>query len=166
MAKKAKQLVVTVERVKSDNDSTLSIVSIDGKFECFGLEDEFREDKVPGETRIPAGEYPLNVRKVGGFHNRYSEKFPDMHKGMLQVMDVPDFEYILIHIGNTEENTDGCLLLGQSGMSGKLPMEVLSSTQAYKAFYPKVIAAAEKGNAIIRYIDSDGLGTDKEESEG
>jgi len=45
---------ITVERFLSDNDSTVSRVLIDATHECFGLEDEFREEKIPGETRIPA----------------------------------------------------------------------------------------------------------------
>ena len=37
-----------------------------------------------------------------------------MHKGMLWVRDVPGFEYILIHTGNTDEHTSGCLIVGDS----------------------------------------------------
>jgi len=41
---------------------------VDGQFVCFGLEDEYREDKVAGETRIPSGTYQVALRKEGGFH--------------------------------------------------------------------------------------------------
>ena len=147
-------MLITVNRVKSDRDATLSIVSIDGAFQCFGLEDEYRENKVPGETRIPAGRYNISVRKVGGFHGRYSKKFPNHHRGMLWVRDVPNFEYILIHIGNTEENTAGCLLVGKNGnTSGELT--VGNSTGAYKELYAKVIDSAIAGNLTIEYIDGD-----------
>ena len=89
---------ITVERIHSNDDATLSVIFIDGVFECFGIEDEFREDKVAGETRIKADIYTLGIRDVGGFHNRYSKKFPDFHQGMIQVLNVPEFEYILLHI--------------------------------------------------------------------
>ena len=145
---------ILVDRIKSDDDATLSTVSIDGLFECFGLEDEYRAEKLADETRIPSGKYKVGVRDVGGFHNRYSTKFPDFHEGMLQVLDVPNFEYILIHIGNTDENTSGCLLVGQNGnTAGELT--VGSSTNAYKAFYRKTIDAAKEGNLWIVYRDLD-----------
>ena len=104
-----------VLRISSQKDSTNGILfDVTGgkrKFLCYTLEDEYRKDKVKGETRIPAGTYDIILRKVGSFHTKYSEKFKDMHKGMLWVKDVPNFEYILIHIGNTDEDTSGCLLV-------------------------------------------------------
>lgn len=146
-------MLITVERIKSNNNATLSIVSIDGKFECFGLEDEYREHKVPQETRIPEGIYDVRLRIEGGFHQRYLKKF-DFHQGMLHVIDVPGFEYILIHIGNTDEDTAGCLLVG-AGARGGEDLTVQSSTNAYKKFYKKVVAAVRTGNLKIEYIDND-----------
>lgn len=145
---------ITINRFSSNDDATLSAVNVDGKFECFGLEDEYREVKVANETRIPAGVYDVNLRTTGGFHQRYLEKFPDFHKGMLQVMDVPDFEYILIHIGNTDDDTAGCLILGQ-GANSAGELSVASSTYAYKSFYKKVINSAINGSLTIEYIDGD-----------
>ncbi len=147
-------MLIEVNRIKSDSDATLSTVFIDGRFECFGLEDQYRSDKVAGETRIPQGRYKVGVRDVGGFHGRYSEKFPDFHRGMLQVLNVPNFEYILIHIGNTDEDTAGCLLVGQNGItSGEL--SIGSSTKGYKALYNKCIQAAIDGQLWIQYRDLD-----------
>ena len=54
---------ILVDRFVSDDDSTISRVNVDGQFVCFGLEDEYRADKVPGETRIPAGTYRVTLRK-------------------------------------------------------------------------------------------------------
>ena len=143
-----------VDRITSDDDATLSVVSIDSVFESFGLEDEYREDKIAGETRIPAGRYKVTLRTIGGFNARYTKKFPDFHKGMLWVRDVPNFEYILIHIGNTEENTAGCLLVGQGAMtSGEL--RITHSSLAYKQLYCKVVEAAANDDLWITYQDSD-----------
>jgi len=150
-------MIITVRRFVSTNDATLSQVLIDGAFQCFGLEDEYRQDKVAAETRIPAGVYKVGVRTVGGFHTRYSAKFPDSHKGMLHVLDVPGFEYILIHIGNTEKDTAGCLLVGQSAVSDCDAdyLAVGSSKSAYINLYNKVIEAAIAGDLVIHYIDED-----------
>ena len=148
-------MLITVERFTSNSDATLSKVSVDGKFVCFGLEDEYRADKLAKETRIPSGRYKIGVRAEGGFHGRYSQKFPDMHRGMLHVLDVPDFEYILIHIGNSDEDTEGCLLVGRGATTDGDELRVTSSTLAYRALYPMVIEAAEQGDLEIEYIDAD-----------
>ena len=106
-----------VIRFSSQSDSTSGLlfdVTNETKFLCYTLEDERREEKVMGETRIPAGVYSILLRKEGGFHGRYTKKYGDMHKGMLHVQDVPNFKWILIHTGNTDEHTAGCLILGLS----------------------------------------------------
>jgi len=145
---------ITVKRIKSDEDATLSLIFIDDEFICFGLEDEYRADKVARETRIPSGTYPITLRQVGGFNNRYKKKFPGFHDGMLWVRNVPNFEYILIHIGNTDQDTAGCLLIGEGAMtSGEL--RITHSTNAYKKVYQKVLNSARSGNLTIEYQDHD-----------
>lgn len=145
-----------VVRYNSDEDFTLGMLldETDGrKFLAYTLEDEYRESKIAGETRIPAGTYVVTLRKVGGFHTKYQSKFGSMHKGMLWVRDVPGFEFILIHTGNTDEHTAGCLLVGNTseyrGFIG-------DSTGAYKRIYPPIAAALEAGKEVtITYEDYD-----------
>ena len=149
---------IKVERFSSDADTTLSTVWIDNQFECFGLEDEYREEKVSRETRIPAGQYIVALRTWGGFHKRYSRRFPIFHEGMLEIRDVPGFSNILIHIGNTDEDTAGCLLLGQNAIADKGDMKISSSVIAYSLFYAKVLKAIKKGRQVtIEYVDHDML---------
>ena len=78
-----------------------------------------------------------------------------MHRGMLHVQDVPGFQYILIHIGNTDEDTAGCLLVGEQAVTSKGEMRVNLSGNAYKEFYPLVVDAAEAGDLSITYQDND-----------
>ena len=147
---------IKVKRFTSDDDTTLSTIWVDKEFQCFGLEDEYREEKVAKETRIPAGEYVIALRTWGGFHTKYSKRFPIFHIGMLQVMEVPGFTSILIHIGNTDEDTAGCLLLGKNAIADKGNMSLGNSRAAYTEFYPKVIDAYNKGQQItIEYLDHD-----------
>lgn len=148
-------MLITVNRIISDDDTTVSTVAVDGRFICFGLEDEFREEKLVSETRIPAGRYKVGVRETGGFHTRYKKKFPDTHRGMLHVLDVPGFEFILIHIGNTDADTAGCLLVGTGAVARPGDMSIQSSTEAYRRLYPMVIGPAESGDLEIEYRDSD-----------
>jgi hypothetical protein len=147
-------MLLTVNRFTSDRDATLSVLSIDSVFEGFGLEDEHRTAKVLGETRIPRGFYTVGLRKVGGFHANYSGRFPDIHEGMLQVMDVPGFESILIHVGNTEEDTAGCLLVGCNANTSQ-GLTIGSSVKAYKRLYSRVIEAAKANQLTIQYWDND-----------
>ena len=156
-----------VIRFSSGTDSTNGILfetiqqgnEIDGifkqtKFLAYTLEDEQRNEKVFGETRIPNGTYKLGLRKVGGYHARYSKRFPHIHIGMLHVLDVPGFEYILIHCGNTDEHTAGCLLVGDSQENNQITTDgfIGKSTQAYKRIYPRIAEAIECGeNVTITY---------------
>ena len=145
---------LVVDRFTSDRESTISLVSVDGQFICFGLEDEHRTKKVFSETRIPAGVYEIRVRTWGGFHQRYSERLP-YHQGMLEICKVPDFADILIHIGNNEKDTAGCLLVGMGCYSAEGNMSLQASTVAYELVYKKVIDAALDARLRISIINND-----------
>ncbi len=148
-------MIITVDRYLATNEATLSRVSVDNAFQCYGLEDEARAVKVPGETRIPAGQYRVTLRTWGGFHERYSKdrRFRTIHEGMLWVRDVPQFEDILIHCGNTHRDTAGCLLVGMG--RDETSMTLSNSTQAYIDLYRKVLPAAKAGHLFINYEDND-----------
>lgn len=124
---------------------------------CFTLEDEHREVKVMAETRIPCGTYDIKFRTVGGFHNKYSKRFAGIHKGMLELQDVPNFTYILIHCGNTEEDTAGCLLVGYDPKREKgNNYAVYHSTLAYFDVYPHIASHLDGGGTVsITIIDYD-----------
>ena len=128
-----------VLRISSEKDSTSGILfdtTNDKKFLCYTLEDEKRDEKVMGETRIPEGTYEIKLRTVGGFHQKYTKRFGNIHRGMLHITSVPGFDYILIHCGNTDEHTAGCLLVGDSQENNQLIKNgfIGKSTQAYKRF--------------------------------
>jgi hypothetical protein len=137
---------VEVLRLKDDGNTTVGVFMVDGSAFCGTIEDEGRKEKVKGETRIPNGTYNLSLRNEGGYNNRYIEKYGDkFHKGMLCIWnkdnwiiekDGMSFQYILIHSGNTEKHTDGCILpnygVNFNTMVGS------SSASAYKDLYPKL----------------------------
>ena len=92
------------------------------------------------ETCIPEGTYDIQFRKTGGFHARYDKKYKNAHYGMLHLQDVPNFTYILIHAGNTSDDSSGCILTtttqtdldsAKAGFGGQ-------SQLAYKRMYDKV----------------------------
>lgn len=142
-------------RYSSAKNDTLSIMTIDCAFACYVLEDEFRNKKVFGETRIPAGRYEIKFRTEGGFHQRYLSKFgEDFHKGMLEIQDVPEFQYILIHIGNKDTDTAGCLLVGNTVNNNQIKDGFLgSSTQAYRHIYPIIANALLEDEQVFITIE-------------
>ena len=144
-----------VVRTQFGKDATNGMLFVNGVFEAFTLEDEVRDVKVAGEAAIPLGEYEIKFRTVGGFHTKYTSRYgAAFHKGMLELQSVPGFQYILIHTGNTDEHTAGCLLIGETQQDldkGKDGF-VGGSGDAYKKFYPKVRDALIAGEKVtIKY---------------
>lgn len=119
-------------RFKQTDDSTVGRFHC-GAFECFVLEDGFRKEKVKGETRIPAGKYKLVMRTHGGFYDRYTKLYKEPHP-MIQLVDVPGFEDVLIHRGNAVADTMGCLLLGNRYDMINGVYRLSESEKAYNAF--------------------------------
>lgn len=153
---------LTVLRLGDNGDTTVGAFYIDGVLKCGTIEDqEQKGDKVKHETRVPEGTYKVGLRAAGGFHNRYSRKFPDIHKGMLCIYNQDNwklvengktFQYILIHLGNHDDNTSGCLLLNYGIDTGRYRGS--RSGDAYKAIYPEIAEAIEKGEEVtMTYID-------------
>lgn len=147
---------ISVHRVEADAESTLGKLFIDGVFACWTLEDQAQPGgKVRGETRIPEGVYRLRQRKIGEsrFDPSYSKRFPDMHKGMIEICDVPNFLGVLIHVGNFETETEGCLLVGlERGRDPRGHLCVLRSVPAYMKIYPRIIAALARGEDVTLTI--------------
>jgi hypothetical protein len=152
-----------VERIADNGDSTLGVLyekvyihkGYHKELLSFTIEDEARTIKVYGETRIPEGTYTIRLRNEGGFHQKYSAKYSSMHKGMLWLQDVPGFEYVLIHTGNDDEDTAGCLLVGDKLVQNVTTAGfVQDSVKAYKRIYPRIAQAIMDGNKVtIEYID-------------
>ena len=85
------------------DDSTLGELYVDGKWFCYTLEDEVRKVKVYGETAIPEGRYRVQTT----YSNRFKKMLPLLY-------NVPGFSGIRIHSGNTDDDTDGCILVGNT----------------------------------------------------
>lgn len=134
--------------------STLGKLYIDDWFQCFTLEDAHHVPKIHGQTRIPAGSYRVFLRKLGTSHfdANYTKKFgKDWFQGMLQLENVPDFEGVEIHIGNSAADTDGCVLLGniaEKKPDAKGSMQLFQSSIAFQNFYPKLRDALKAGKTV------------------
>ena len=85
--------------------STVGELFVDGKFECYVLEDRYRpppEPKVYGKTAIPNGRFEVRITPS-----------PRFKRDLPLVINVPGFEGIRIHPGNNADHTEGCLLPGR-----------------------------------------------------
>lgn len=128
-----------LQRTDFTDESTIGSLSVNGKFECFILEDKDRKlevtgnVKVPAKTCIPRGKYQIVVTHS----NRFGRMLP-------LLLNVPQFEGIRIHTGNYAKNTEGCLLPGK--IKGK--NAVLNSTEAWGELFDKILKAHNRGEKI------------------
>ena len=142
-------------RYSSGNESTLGILYLihddnTKEFLCYTLEDEKRTIKKPKETRIPTGQYFIALRKEGGYNNKYAKRVPHLHEGMLHITGVPGFSWILIHCGNTDDDTDGCILVGDTVEQNISKAGFLgNSTTCYRRVYPKILNVIQKQKKVI-----------------
>ena len=149
-----------VVRTQFGTDATNGLLFVNGLFECYTLEDQYQAVKVMHETCIPEGTYDIKFRKTGGFHAKYSERYKNAHYGMLHIQDVPNFTYILIHTGNTDEHTSGCLIVGETQQDLEVSKDgfIGSSTVAYKKMYAKVAGQLLQGKDVsIEYTTINNL---------
>ena len=83
------------------------------------------------------------------------KSFQILIRGCCMYRKCRGFEFILIHVGNADENTAGYLLVGTGARAGEGDMSIQSSRVAYKKLYSKVIEAAKQENLEIEYFDRD-----------
>lgn len=141
---------IRILRLNSNSSPTAGVLYLNEDIECFTLEDRKRDIKVHGDTRIPAGTYGLAVRNYGGHHNKYGLRFPSIHEGMIEVVGVPGFTDILIHIGNFAKDTDGCILVGGSITANNGKPYLSKSEDAYISLYQKIILGVIDGTYEIK----------------
>ena len=122
--------------------STIGELTVNGKFECYILEDPVRPEKIKTETAIPAGSYDVVIN--------HSEKF-GVQMPLLE--DVPNYSGIRIHPGNSPEDTWGCLLPGSD-----FAVDVISGSQkAYADLFKKLEKALKKKEEISITIVEGGV---------
>ena len=147
--------VLKMTRLMSDSNTTLGVLqTLVGAFAT--CEDEFRLDKVPGETRIPAGTYRVKLRpaSTSGMGKRYMEKFGDWHKGMMEITDIKGFTDVYLHIGNDEGDSMGCPLV--AFRANYDCMTIGRSTEAYLLLAQWLIPVlADGGRVFIKIVDAD-----------
>jgi hypothetical protein len=143
---------LVLNRIAKKNGYTIGKLSINGKYFCDTLEDadrgltssmpsfELKGKKIPHVTAIPTGRYQITMDVVSprfgksAFYKQYGGgRVP-------RLLNVPNFEGVLMHCGNTAKDTDGCILVGRNTQIGM----VTDSKATYSKLYP-ILEKAAKG---------------------
>lgn len=144
-----------LERNHKLNDYTIGDLYIDDIFYCNTLEDtdrgltssmteqEINKIKIKGKTAIPTGKYKITLDIISPrFSN--SSLYKSIDGKLPRLLNVPGFDGILIHIGNTPKDTDGCILVGYNKIKG----QVLNSKDTFNDLYTKLLESKSKGELI------------------
>lgn len=129
---------IKLERQEFQPKCTIGELFVDGCFECYTLEDVVRQEKVYGETAIPYGTYEIDITRS----NRFKRDLP-------LLKDVPNFSGIRIHPGNTDADTEGCILVGRT----KGNDFVGESRAAFAALFTKIREAIDQGDTVTIDIE-------------
>jgi len=125
---------LTLNRRWPDAACTIGQLSVNGVPECYTCEDVVRAGpKVYGQTAIPAGTYGVIVT-----HS------PHFGRDLPLLVNVPGFEGVRIHPGNTAADTEGCILVGMD----KGADSIGRSRLAFDALFPKIVAALARGELV------------------
>ncbi|MCK5644827.1 MAG: hypothetical protein KAJ19_28770 [Gammaproteobacteria bacterium] len=144
-----------LKRFSGADESTLGLIFVESGFFCYSLEDQHNEPKIKGETRIPAGRYQIILRNEGGMVTRYKKRF-SWHGGMLWLQDVPGFTFIYMHVGNKDDDSDGCILTGDGQVQNVTERgQVTSSVAAYRRLYEVITEALLSEEVWIKIYDED-----------
>jgi len=125
---------ITIKRLHKTDKSTIGELLIDGVFECYTLEDVERPVKIKAETAIPKGTYKVIVN----MSNRFKRLMP-------LLLNVPNFEGVRMHAGNTNHDTEGCILVGRTRSKDFIGQ----SRKAYEKLFKKMQAAKEISLTIL-----------------
>lgn len=147
---------LVLERTYLADGYTIGKLSVNGEPFCDTLEDKDRgldngdsldrimKVKVKGRTAIPTGRYQvmMNVQSPR-FKNKAQYSFCNGY--LPRLFGVKGYEGVLIHIGNTAEDTEGCILVGENKAAGR----VLNSTRTFIRLHEILADAAAEGEEIF-----------------
>ena len=124
---------LSLTRDRFSTEFTLGEIFIDGKHIAYTCEDKVRDKKIAGQTAIPTGEYKIILT----WSNRFQKVLP-------LLVNVPNFEGVRIHSGNTAADTEGCVLVGLT----RSHQGVGESRNAMAVLMPMLREAHENGEEI------------------
>lgn len=155
-------MVVTVERIYTCDTYTIGKLYINEEYICDTLEDtdrglndsmsidEITKKKVYGKTAIPCGTYNLTMNVQSPKYSNFGKyKWAKQYDAYLpRIENVKGFEGILIHVGNTDKDSNGCILVGNNNIKG----QVTSSTVTFQKLMNNYLWKAKQSNEVITIV--------------
>lgn len=136
---------IEILRNQGTKNFTEGKLYVDGKFECFTIEDEDRKlesggTKIYGQTAIPKGTYNITISKSNRF-----KRF------LIEILKVDQFEGIRIHAGNSSKDTEGCIIVGSTNNKDDDDW-IGASRVAYEILHKKVRTALSNQEKVTLEI--------------
>lgn len=141
-----RQLNIRIDRIAKKSTYTIGKLYLNGVYFCDTLEDtdrgltqgmplqKIKDLKIKGATAIPKGKYKVTMNVVSPkFSKRATYQF--CQSKLPRLLNVDGYEGVLIHIGNTAKDTEGCILVGQNKVVG----QVINSTATFKKLYAEML---------------------------
>lgn len=152
---------LTLKRIAKRTTYTIGKLYIDGQYFCDTIEDtdrglkqsmsldEIRQKKIKHSTAIPTGMYEISMNVVSPTYSKKPWYVNLCNAKMPRLLNVPGYEGVLIHPGNTANDTSGCLIVGKNTVVGK----VMNSRQTFVELYNKLKEATAKNERITVTIE-------------
>jgi len=146
---------LNLKRFSDNGESTLGLMYAQNKFECYSLEDQYQKIKVKGQTRIPEGLYQIKFREyLTGMTERYRKKYTSFFTFHLELQNVPGFKYIYIHSGNTDDHTEGCILVANTVNNNMISDGFAGhSAPAFEKLYKNISQQINTGRKVFIKIE-------------
>ena len=149
---------LTLKRIALRSEYTIGKLYVDGEYVCDTIEDTVRdldkdgkfangEVKIPGKTAIPYGRYEITMKVKSPKYSNFSKySWAKKYDGYLpRLLNVPHFEGVLIHVGNSALDSEACVLVGENKVVGK----VINSVNTFRRLMDEYLVPAKKRNERI-----------------
>ena len=149
---------LTLKRIALRSEYTIGKLYVDGEYVCDTIEDTVRdldkdgkfangEVKIPGKTAIPYGRYEITMKVKSPKYSNFSKySWAKKYDGYLpRLLNVPHFDGVLIHVGNSALDSEACVLVGENKVVGK----VINSVNTFRRLMDDYLVPAKKRNENI-----------------
>lgn len=149
---------LTLKRIALRSEYTIGKLYVDGEYVADTIEDTVRdldkdgkfangEVKIPGKTAIPYGRYEITMKVKSPKYSNFSKySWAKKYDGYLpRLLNVPHFDGVLIHVGNSALDSEACILVGENKVVGK----VINSVNTFRRLMDEYLVPAKKRNENI-----------------
>ena len=149
---------LTLKRIALRSEYTIGKLYVDGEYVADTIEDTVRdldkdgkfangEVKIPGKTAIPYGRYEITMKVKSPKYSNFSKySWAKKYDGYLpRLLNVPHFDGVLIHVGNSALDSEACVLVGENKVVGK----VINSVNTFRRLMDEYLVPAKKRNENI-----------------